>query len=51
MVFLGDELTVGGRVVGAEDAEEGRLYSFEVSARRGEDVLASGTVGFLALEG
>ncbi len=45
MVFLSDELTVGGRVMGAEDAEAGRLYAFEVSARRGEDVVASGTVG------
>lgn len=47
MVHLGDELTIGGRVVDAEDAEEGRLYAFEVFARRGEDVVASGTVDFL----
>ena len=31
--------------------EEGRLYAFEVYAWRGEDVVASGTVGFLAFEG
>lgn len=50
MVYLDDELTIGGRVVDAEDAEEGRLYAFEVFARRGEDVVASGTVGFLVFK-
>ncbi len=51
MVFLGDELSIGGRVTDAKDTEEGHLYVFEVSARRGEDVVAAGTVGFLAYEG
>ncbi len=47
MVFLGDELAIGGRVIEAAGSEAGSLYTFEVSARRGEDVVASGTVGFL----
>ncbi len=51
MVFLGDVLRVGGRVVGVEDAGEGRLHAFEVHALRGEDTVASGSVGFLVYEG
>ncbi|CAN5264241.1 dihydroxy-acid dehydratase [soil metagenome] len=51
MVFLGDELSIGGRVIEAEDNGEGHLYTFEVFARRGEDVVASGAVGFLVFEG
>ena len=47
MVYVGDETLVGGRVVGAEDTDEGRLYDFEVRVSRREDVIASGTVGFL----
>lgn len=49
-VFVGDELVVGGRVTGAGDSEEGTLYSFEMYAKRGEDVVASGSVGFLLFE-
>jgi acyl dehydratase len=48
MVFLGDVLRVGGRVSDSEKTDEGRLYTFEVYARRGEDTVASGEVGFLA---
>jgi len=51
MVFLGDVLRVGGRVTGVEETAEGRLYAFEVYARRGEDTVASGEVGFLVFEG
>ncbi len=51
MVFLGDRLNVGGRVTGVEETGEGRLYAFEVYARRGEDTVASGSVGFLVFEG
>ena len=47
MVYLGDELTVGGRVTGAEETAEGCLYTFDVHAKKGEDTVASGTVGFL----
>ena len=47
MVYLGDELTVSGRVTGAEETEEGCLYAFDVHAKNGEDTVASGTVGFL----
>lgn len=47
MVFLGDVLRVGGRSTSAEDIGEGRLHTFEVYARRGEDTVASGEVGFL----
>ncbi len=47
MVFLGDRLRVGGRATDARETTEGRLYAFEVYARRGEDTVASGEVGFL----
>jgi acyl dehydratase len=36
MVFAGDELRVGGWTSGAETTDEGRLYTFEVYARKGE---------------
>ena len=51
MVFLGDELSIGGRVLDTVDYDEGSLYTFEVSARKGEDVVASGTVGFVVFGG
>ncbi len=47
MVFLGDVLRVGGWAVRTEETAEGRLYAFEVYARREEDTVASGEVGFL----
>ncbi len=47
MVFVGDELVVGGRVAGSGPLEEGVLYTFEVYAKRGEDIVASGEAGFL----
>ena len=47
MVFLGDVLRVGGRVTGTEETDEGLLYTFEVHAKRDEDTVASGEVGFL----
>ena len=48
MVYVGDVLEIGGRATGVEETEEGRLYSFDVFSRRAEDdVVASGTVGFL----
>ena len=50
MVYLGDELTVGGRTTGAKDTDEGCLYDFEVYTNRGEEGVASGTVGFLVYE-
>jgi len=50
MVFLDDVLRVGGRAVATEETAEGRLYAFEVYARRGEDTVASGEVGFLVYE-
>jgi acyl dehydratase len=51
MVFLGDGLRVGGRVTNAEQTGEGRLYTFQVYARRGRDTVASGEVEFLVPEG
>jgi len=51
MVSLGDVLRVGGRASGTEKTGEGRLYAFEVYARRGEDTVASGSVEFLVYEG
>ena len=50
MVFLGDELIIGGRVANTEDAEDGRLYTFEVYASKGESTVTSGKVGFLVYE-
>ena len=50
MVFVGDELAIGGRATGSEDTEKGRLHTFEVYAGRGEDTVASGEVGFLVFE-
>ena len=50
MVYLGDELSVGGSATGAVETAEGRLYDFEVHARKGEDVVASGTVSFVVFE-
>lgn len=47
MVSLGDRLRVGGRVTAAQGTTEGRLYTFEVYARRGMDTVASGEVEFL----
>jgi len=47
MVFIGDVLRVGGRVREVEETDEGCLHTFEVYARRGEDTVASGEVGFL----
>jgi len=47
MVFLGDTLRVGGRATGVRETAGGRLYAFEVYARRGEDTVASGQVGFV----
>ena len=46
MVFLGDALRVEGRATGSEEREDGTLYAFAVYARRGEDTVASGEVGF-----
>lgn len=50
MVYLGDEISVGGNATGAVETAEGRLYDFEVHARKGEDVVASGTASFVVFE-
>ena len=50
MVYLGDEVSVGGNATGAVETAEGRLYDFEVHARKGEDVVASGTASFVVFE-
>ncbi len=47
MVFLGDTLRVGGRATEVEESADGVLHVFDVYARRGEDTVASGEVGFL----
>ena len=47
MVYPGDEISVGGHAIGAEETAEGCLYDFEIHARRGEDVVVSGTVSFV----
>ena len=51
MVFLGDALHVGGRLKEIEDFDDGSLHTFEVYARREEDTVASGEVGFLLYDG
>ncbi len=51
MVFLGDTLRVGGRVTETAERADGTLHTFEVYARRGEDTVASGEVGFLVFDG
>jgi acyl dehydratase len=51
MVFLGDELRIGGTVTGIERTAEGERYTFEVYARTSEGrSVASGTVEFLVLD-
>ncbi len=50
MVYVGDEITISGHVSEKVDSEEGCTYTFEVYARKGEDTVASGTVGFLVYE-
>ena len=50
MLYLGDEISVGGNATGAVETAEGRLYDFEVHARKGEDVVASGTASFVVFE-
>ena len=50
MVYLGDEITIGGRVSEREDSKEGCVYTFEVHASNGESTVASGTVSFLVFE-
>jgi acyl dehydratase len=47
MVYPGDKISVGGHVTGTRETAEGRLYDFEVNARRGEDVVTSGTASFV----
>jgi acyl dehydratase len=51
MVYVGDEITVGGRVSEREELKEGCVYTFEVYANNGENTVASGTVDFLVFEG
>ena len=51
MVFLDDVLRVGGRLESVEELEDGTLHTFPVHAKRGEDVVASGEVGFLLYGG
>lgn len=46
-VFVGDALRVGGRATAVEPSEEGALYTFEVYAKKDEETVASGTLGFL----
>ncbi len=50
MVYVGDEITVGGRVSEREESREGCVYIFEVYANNGENTVASGAVDFLVFE-
>jgi hypothetical protein len=49
MVYLGDEITIGGHVSEREESGEGGTYTFEVYANNGKNTVASGTVDFLVL--
>ena len=51
LVFVGDELRGGGWMTGSETTDEGRLCTFEVYARKGEETAATTTAGFLVYEG
>jgi acyl dehydratase len=51
MVYVGDEITVGGRLSEREESGEGCLYTFEVYANNGENTVASGMAKFLVFEG
>ncbi len=48
MVFLGDVLTVGGKVTGVEETPHGKSYKFDIYSRnqKGEDV-ATGKATFV----
>lgn len=46
MVYLGDELRVGGSVTEARRESGGAVYGFEVYARTGEDSVVTGTAEF-----
>ena len=50
MVYPGDEISVGGNATGVVETAEGRLYDFEVHARKGEDQVASGAASFVVFE-
>jgi acyl dehydratase len=48
MVFVGDVLTIGGKVVETRSTEVGELVSFDVFAKnQKEEVVAKGSVDFL----
>lgn len=51
MVYPGDEIVVGGNATGVDKTKEGRLYTFDVYARKAENTIASGTASFLVFEG
>ena len=50
MVYVGDEITVGGRLSEREESGEGYIYTFEVYANNGGNTVASGTVDFLVFD-
>jgi acyl dehydratase len=48
MVFVGDVLTIGGRVIETRSTEVGEIVSFDVFAKnQKEQVVARGSVDFL----
>jgi acyl dehydratase len=50
MVFVGDVITIGGKVTAKEENEQGTLYSFDVFARnQKEQNVALGQAAFLVL--
>ncbi|GGK30671.1 MaoC family dehydratase [Caldalkalibacillus thermarum] len=48
MVFVGDTITVSGKVIEKEETEQGDVYTFDVQARNQKGVsVASGQVKFI----
>lgn len=48
MVFVGDIITIGGKVIAIEPCDEGEVYHFDVLAKNQKDAeVAKGQVAFL----
>ena len=50
MVYVGNELMVGGHATRIEETKEGCLYSFRTYAHRVEDAVATGSTCFLVYD-
>ena len=50
MVYVGDEITIGGSLSKREESGESCIYTFEMYANNGGNTVASGTVDFLVFD-